>query len=364
MRASVPAGSGAGRAAPFVILYNDDDNVAGGQASDAQAVVDVREQVEPVRAALARLGPVEVVATGRGDPAELALELAHLAPRCVFNMAEAARGVSALEGCVAGLLELLGLCYTGNTPQTLALCLDKPRTKLLLAGAGLPVLPGAVLRDAARDSLAGIAYPAIVKPACMDASHGIDAASVVADEPSARARAAALVRRFPPAALVEPYVDGDDALVGLIQERPEAPPTVLPLGKIDFRLPPGVPRISSYASKWDVGSDVYERTLGMYPADFEPELAERIRRIAAAAFVATGCRDYARVDVRVARDGTPWVLEVNPNPSLIPEWALAHAAGLAGWSFAELVQLFVRNAEERGPLAPLPRAARVGGASR
>lgn len=348
------------RVQPRVILYNDDENVEGGEARDALAVVDVREQVEPVRAALAELGPVELVTTGRGDPEEIARALTGLAPRCVFNMAEAARGVPALESCVAGLLELLGLAYTGNGPQTLALCLDKPKTKLLLAGAGLPVPPGVVLRDAWRDPLARLAYPLIVKPAGMDASHGIDDASVVHDEASARARAADVIRRFPPAALVERYIDGDDALVGLLQERPGAPPTVLPLGKIDFRLPAGRPRISSFASKWDVASDVYGSTLGQYPADFEPALAERIRRVAAAAFVATGCRDYARVDVRVGRDGALWVLEVNPNPSLIPAWALARAAGLAGWSFPALVQLLVRNAEQRGPLSPLPsRSARA-----
>src|SRR5690348_15641070 len=120
---------------PYAVLYNDDDNVVGGDERDRDAVVDVLETVEAVSAALAKSGPVEVVKTGRGDPEELARELKRIAPRSVFNLAEAARGVASLEACVAGVLELLGLPYTGNTPQTLALCLDKPKTKLLLAGA-------------------------------------------------------------------------------------------------------------------------------------------------------------------------------------------------------------------------------------
>lgn len=339
---------------PYVILYNDDENVEGGDSRDALAVVDVRDTIDPVRAALEELGPVEVVRTGRGDPEEIAREIKRIAPRCVFNLAEAVRGVAALESSVAGLLELLGVPYTGNTAQTLALCLDKPRTKLLLAGAGIPVPHGVVLRDAQRDPMPGLAYPAIVKPACMDASHGIDETSVVADETAARAKAAQVIARFPPAALVERYIDGDDALVGMIQESPGAPPTVLPLGKIGFQLPEGAPRISSFASKWEVESDVFRRTPGDYPGDFAPECADRIRRVAAAAFEATGCRDYARADVRVGFDGAVHVLEVNPNPCLIPELALARAAGLAGWPYAALVHLFIRNAEERGPLSSLP----------
>ena len=130
----------------------------------------------------------------------------------------------------------------------------------------------------------------------------------------------------------------------------------LPLGTIDYQLPPGVPRVSTFASKWDVESEIFQSTPGVYPADFDPDVAERIRRLAAAAFEAVGCRDYARTDMRVGRNGELYVLEVNPNPSLIPDWALARAAALAGWPYAKLIQRFVKNAEERGPLSALPRS--------
>jgi D-alanine-D-alanine ligase len=103
-----------------------------------------------------------------------------------------------------------------------------------------------------------------------------------------------------------------------------------------------------------VDSEEFARTPGIYPAPFAPEVAERIRGVARAAFDAAGCRDYARVDVRVDRDGTPFVLEVNPNPSLHPAWGLARAAEIAGWTFEALVRRFVENAEERGPLSALP----------
>ncbi len=341
---------------PHVLLYNDDDNVEGGSDLDRLAVQDVLEFLEPVSDALRKFGPVAIVKTGLGDPEELARELKRLDPRCVFNLAEAARGVAAFEGCVAGLLELLGLPYTGNTPQTLLLCLDKPKTKLLLKGAGIPVVPGVVVCDAERDSLEGLEYPVIVKPACMDASHGIDDSNVVTDEALARAKAKELIGRFPPSVLIENYVDGNDALVALIQEQAGARPTVLPLGTIDFQIAAGRPRVSTFASKWEVGTEYFEKTIGVYPAPFSPKLARRIAEVSVAAFEALGCRDYARVDVRIDWDENPYILEVNPNPCMTPGVGIARAAGLAGWTYEALVQRFVKNAEERGPLSPLPRS--------
>jgi D-alanine-D-alanine ligase len=339
----------------YVVLWNRDENVRGGQELDALAATSTEDVIEPLRAALAKLGPVEIVETGDGDPEALARALKAKDPRVVFNLAEAARGVPELEPCVAGVLELLGIPYTGNTPQTLALCLDKGKTKLLLTGAGIPVPRGVVLRDAAGDPMLGLEYPVIVKPAAMDASHGIEPSNVVWDEAAARSKAAELITRFPPAALVERFIDGRDLLVALLQVGAGAPPTVLPLGEIDFQLPPGVPRVSGFQSKWVTSSEAFERTPGVYPARVSAALARRIREVAVAAFVAVGGRDYARIDVRVDADDRPFVLEVNPNPCLNPYTGLGRASAVAGWSYDELVHRIVRNAEERGALAPLPR---------
>jgi D-alanine-D-alanine ligase len=340
---------------PYVILWNRDANVRGGLERDALATTSTGEVLAPLGAALAKLGPVEVVETGDGDPEGLARSLKARDPRVVFNLAEAARGAAELEPCVAGVLELLGIPYTGNTPETLALCLDKPRTKLLLRGAGVPVPPGVVVRDAAHDPIVGLEYPVIVKPAAMDASHGIEPSNVVWDERAARAKAAELIARFPPAALVERFIDGRDMLVGLIQVGVGAPPTVLPLGEIDFQLPPGVPRVCGFESKWVTSSEAFRRTPGIYPAVVSAALEGRVREAAAAAFQAVGGRDYARVDIRIDADERLFVLEVNPNPCLSPYTGLGRAARVAGWTYDDLIHRIVRNAEERGPLAPLPR---------
>ncbi len=339
---------------PYVVLYNDDQNVQGGDTNDAIAAQDVVESGEAVRAALLPLGPVEMVGTLDGDPVSLSRRLAEIDPEVVFNLAEAARGVAELEACVAGVLELLGIAYTGNTLQALALCLDKPKTKALLRGSGIPVPGGVVLRDAERDSLEGLEFPAIVKPACMDASHGIEPDNVVFDERSARVKAKELLTRFPPAVIVERFIDGREISVSIAELG--SGPEVLPLVEIEWQLPAGVPRVRGFEAKWLEGTEAFLQTPVTCPAKVSHELDRRIRQVALAAFEAVSCRDYARVDIRVDVDDSPVVLEVNPNPCVAPSASLARSARAAGWSYDDLIRRFVANAAARGPLAPLVRS--------
>ncbi|MEA2642334.1 MAG: D-alanine-D-alanine ligase [Chloroflexota bacterium] len=341
---------------PIVVLANADANVRGGAVLDAIAAQGNARTVEAVCEALRALGPVEKLATATGSPEELARALKARAPRVVFNLAEAARGVAALEPAVAALLDLLGLAYTGNGPQALALGLDKHAAKALLRGSGVTVPAGALLRDAWRDPLVDVLYPAIVKPACMDASHGIEPHNVVQDEAAARALAAELIARFPPAAIVEQFVDGREIMASVVQLEPGGPPQVLPLAEIDWHLPPGTPRVCGYAAKWLEESEAYRGTPVICPAPLDPDLEREVRDTALAAFLALGCRDYARVDMRVDSENQVYVLEVNPNPDLDPTAGLARSARVAGWSYDDFIRRIAANAERRGPLAPLAQS--------
>jgi len=338
---------------PYVVLFNQDENVRGGEARDAIAARDSAEASGAVRRALEPLGEVALVETKDGDPVELALRLRELAPRVVFNLAEAARGVPELEACVAGVLDLLGVPYTGNTVQTLALCLDKPKTKALLHGLGLPVPRGVVLRDAAEGSLEGVTFPAIVKPACMDASHGIEPSNVVPDERSAREKARALLARFPGGAIVERFVDGRELNVTVVDVG--SGPEVMPLAEVDWQLPPGVPRVCGFEAKWVEGTQAFGGTPIVCPAKLSKALERRVHEIALAAWDAVSGRDYVRVDVRVDADEQPFILEVNPNPCIAPVAGVARSVGVAGWSYDDFIRRIVANAEARGPLAPLAR---------
>jgi D-alanine-D-alanine ligase len=337
---------------PYAILYNRDINVRGGDAADSIAAQGNLNTLEPIRLALSKLGHVELIEIGDGDPEILAQDVKRIQPGVVFNLAEAARGVAELEACVAGVLDMLGVAYTGSQTQTLALCLDKPKTKLILRGAGIPVPEGIVARNAEKDCFAGLEYPVIVKPACMDASHGIEPSNVAFDEKAARAKAAELLARFPPVVVIERFIDGREFNVAVVEFEP-GQPLVLPFAEVDWKLPPGVPRVCGYEAKWMEGTENFTRTPIVCPARLSPEVERRVTEAALHSYKVTGCRDYATVDVRLDARERPFVLEVNPNPCLSPVAGVAQAAEAAGWSYEDLIRRVAGNAGKRGPLAPL-----------
>jgi D-alanine--D-alanine ligase len=335
----------------IVLLCNLDDYVVGGSPHDAMAAQSHRATVDAVAAALASLGPVVRVETGDGNPERLARELMAHDPRLVFNLAEGARGRASLEACIAAMIELLDIPFTGNSARTLALCLDKPMTRALLRGAGLPVPDGWVLRDPARDPLDGVRYPAIVKPACLDASHGIEPENVVAGEAAARATAARLIALFGAPVLIEHFLDGREIAASLMQLAPDAAPVLLPLSEIDWQGPAEMPRVVGFRAKWIEDSSEFGATPVVCPAPVAQPLQRRIEDVCRGVFTAVGGRDYLRIDLRLDRDERVFIIDVNPNPSIAPDAGFVRSAAAAGWTYDALIDRIARNASSRGSRA-------------
>ncbi len=270
-------------------------------------------------------------------------------PNVVVNLCEGFRGQSAGEVHIASLLELLGVSYTGCPPECLALVHDKPRCKTLLLGAGLPTTPFKVIEPGQsldKQLLAGWldAGPLFVKPAREDASLGIGADSVVTDW-AALVRQVEVVAASYGSVLAEPYIDGREFNVGVIG-LPEV--EVLPLAEIQFQTSPEFPwPIVTYESKWATDSLADRSTAPRCPAQVEPLLAESIRAAALAAYRLTGCRDYARVDLRLDRSDRIFILEVNANPDAAPDAGLARALAAAGISHDTFVERLVNTAYGR-----------------
>jgi D-alanine-D-alanine ligase len=242
---------------------------------------------------------------------DLPRRLTDAAPDVVFNIAEGLRGRNR-EAQVPALCELLGIQYSGSDPTTLSLCLDKGLTKQILRAARIETPDWQVLTTG-REKLKAFRYPVIVKPNAEGTSKGITSASVVGDEAAARAAAKALMDRFGQPALVEEYIAGREFTVGLLGERR---PKLLPPMEVVFVGAPEHPVYGYEEKKVETARVRFE-----CPANITQAESRKLEKVARDTFAALGCRDVARIDLRLAKDGTFFVIEVNPLPGLTPDFS-------------------------------------------
>ncbi len=263
-------------------------------------------------------------------------------PDVVMNLVEFFRDDAELEHDVPALFELLDVEYTGNRPLALSLCQKKPQAKALLAAHGLPVPRGIVVESMDSITGHGLTFPLMVKPAYDDASGGIDSGSVVHEQAALTARIDKMLHEHKQAALVEEYVEGREIHCAILGDKP------LPLYEMQFKG--GVdehgkplPKIITYRAKWDPYSRDHHAVQGICPVpDLDDALAKKIEDVAMRAYRALGCRDYARVDMRVdSRTNEPYILEVNPNPDLAESCAFTASAHASGRTYGEMINEIV-----------------------
>ncbi len=295
------------------------------EGGDAEAEFDSPSTIQAITSAIESFGHTVVPLEAKPD---LPHRLLAIQPDVVFNIAEGVRG-RGREAQVPALLELLGIPYSGSDSTTMSLCLDKGLTKQILRSAGIDTPEWQVLVTG-REKLKTFRYPVIVKPNEEGASKGISAESVVRDEAGARAAAKQLVEKYGQPALVEEYIAGREFTVGLLGERR---PKVLPVTEIVF-LAPGDTHVYGYAEK----QTFTEHVLNECPANITPAEQKRIEKVARDAFAALHCRDVARIDLRMAKDGTVHVIECNPLPGLAPDFSdLCLIARAASMDFRTLI---------------------------
>lgn len=341
----------------ILVLHNRDfDTDQGASAADPDFVsrADVVNAARDVARALVSRGHfVEVRGVDAGDIGELLRRLQADPPDLVFNLCESLAGEARNEVVVPTLLDLLQIPYTGTGALGLGLALRKDQAKRVLQSVGVPTPAGIVLGADDREleeelrqlGQLGLGYPLMVKPAWEDASVGIAAASVVADEAALRQQVARLRQLHPQPLLVEQYIAGRELYVSLLGNRP---PRVLPMHEIDFSLMPGgQPHIVCYEAKWNPAAPEYAGTRPRRAGAVPPALQERIEKAARAAFAALGLADYGRCDVRLSERGVPHVIDVNPNCDLSDGAGFSLAARFSGLDYDELVEYIAACALER-----------------
>jgi len=235
---------------------------------------------------------------------------------CILNLCdEGFNNEASKELHVAALLEILGLHYSGGTPQCLAYCYDKSLVRGIAKEIDIPVPDAFMIRPEDTQFVEfPLAFPVIVKPNQGDSSFGITQENVCYDIQSLGTAIIGIREKFGynNPILVEEFLTGKDISVGIIGN-PATSYTILPIIEEDYSaLPEGLPKLCGYEAKWDPSSPYWKIT--SVPANLPEDVERFLGASCIKLFERLECRDYARFDWRLDENGTPRLLEVNPNP--------------------------------------------------
>ena len=266
-------------------------------------------------------------------------------PDVIFNFVEIYKENPRLEMNIVGLFELIGIPYTGSPPLALANCQNKVMAKRQLNVNGIKTPPYFLARDIPKKIKHDLKFPLMVKPAFEDASVGIENDSIVSDKNELLARMEHVIETFTQPVLIEEFIEGRELNVSVFQDEGTR---ALPISEIDFtEMPDHLHNIVSYQAKWDPLHESYHKTIPICPAKLPKRIEKKAKEIAIKAFQVMGCRDYARVDIRLSKENKLFVLEVNPNPDLTEGAGFMRSAEAEGISYSQVLKKIVEMAYSR-----------------
>jgi D-alanine-D-alanine ligase len=304
--------------------------------------------VDQVAAALRELGHTPSILGVHADVRKLVNGLSRRKPDLVFNLLEMFGKNLRADVSVAGLLDLLGLPYTGGGPGELSLRQDKGLAKRALAFEKILYPDFAVISKDDMETGGNLHMPLFVKPLRADASIGIGTNSLVHDAATLMKRVGAIHKKFKDTAIAEEYIEGREFYVGVLGNRE---PVAFPAMEMDFSgLPKDAPHVLDAKAKWKKDSVEFKGTRTIV-AEVPDELRARLQKVSLDAYRALRVRDYGRVDLRVADTGEIYVIEVNANCYLERSGEFAIAAERFGLGYVELIGRIVEHALERAKAA-------------
>jgi D-alanine-D-alanine ligase len=299
------------------------------------------------QSALGRLGH-EVIAIDAGP--ELVAQLHTCEPDAAFI---ALHGRDGEDGTVQGLLETIGVPYTGSGPAACMRCTDKALAKYLMREAGIPTPDFSAFKESAIKDL-GVAaalgdverrlgFPMVVKPASQGSALGVKFARSSSELPGAIVGALSYDRKV----VIERYVKGRDLAVSVLDAENggppagemKSPPTPLPV----VEAIPREEEFYNYESRYEIGMTTF-----VCPAELGEETTERAQALALETYKLLGCHGVARVDLMLEEEsGELTVLETNVGPGLTETSLLPLAADAAGIDFDGLISRILDSALSR-----------------
>jgi D-alanine-D-alanine ligase len=323
---------------PVILLYNLDRSWSPAD------IKEILTLVQNLVEGLSTVGhPTQTICL-EDDSLEQAMAGCDPSRQIVFNWCEEFPGLPGSHALVARKLEELGYTFTGAGSQALQFSHDKPAVKQRLLKRQVPTPCWQVCEGG--DPPIWDRFPAIVKPAYEHYSYGITLEAVVHTRQDLLQRVAWVNETFHQPVLVEDFIPGREFHVSVVGN---GRLKVLPIAEMDFSaIQEPSARLCTYDSKFEPASWDYQMIQLRLPANLSPEEKQLLESLAVAAFRATNCRDYARLDIR-QQNGTFYVLDVNPNADLSPDTSLVLSAGLAGYSYGQFGSLLINLAAHRHP---------------
>jgi D-alanine-D-alanine ligase len=327
------------------VLYNLYERLQKGEEKDSLAEDAIVEEIGAVEKGVRVLGHQCYVMAIQDEIYPVIHWLKEIQPDVVFNLCESVYGNACWEMNIPALLDLFQIPYTGSPPLTLGLCLDKGKVKDILNSQGI-LTPRYKIFDQGFKPMKGSVFPIIVKPLHEDGSLGISRESVVYEDETLNKQVQYIIEKYHQPAIVEEYIEGRELNVGLLETNGNV--SVLPISEIDYsEFPEGVPKICGYDAKWITESVEYQKSKPICPAPLEWVMQKRVEHLAVRVFKLFECRDYARVDMRIDRDGKIYILEVNPNPDISPQSGMNRALKVRGMTYEEFVGRVLERALKR-----------------
>jgi len=258
-------------------------------------------------------------------------------PHIAFNLLEEFDGVAVYDQNVVSYLELLRVPYTGCNPRGLMLARDKVLSKKLFSFHRIPFPEFMVVpQGRAVKRPKWLSFPLIVKSVTEEASLGISQASIVEDDDKLKERVEFIHESVGTGALIERYIEGRELYVGVMGN---GHVQVLPVWELIMdKLPEDARRIATERVKW---SRTYQTKYGIRSGEAKnlPEgKGEEIQHLAKRVYRTLGLSGYARIDVRMDREGNVYVLEANPNPQIAQDEDFSDSAEKAGYAYKDLLQ--------------------------
>lgn len=313
------------------------------------ADLDARDtiiQVEAVSDTLVKLGHEAIVLEFDPYNGETAGELLSIKPHVVFNLVESVDERTDLAYLAPAMLESLSVPFTGSGAKAVFLSTARTAVKNLLKTTGIPTPEWLNAGNAHRfsDEFSGVHVPFIMKNATEHASIGMNEKSVIYDFPQLIQELIQRDSEGKQEYFAERYIDGREFNISLIADK--GGPTVLAPQEICFRnYGESRAKIITYEAKWDVNSFEYMhiKRRFKFPRRDRPLLNE-MGKMAKECWEIMELSGYARVDFRVDKEGSPWVIDINTNPCISPDSSFIYAAKEVGMGEEQVITYILNDA--------------------